>query len=62
MTRVTDIAKRPIPLQLGDLKREEAYLEQYGWTVTGEAQRECMKRLKTVRHRIALIEGNTDAR
>lgn len=58
MTRVTDIAKRPIPLQLGDLKTELAWLQQLGWLLMGEQQRRCRERIETVKRRIALIENN----
>ena len=57
-----DLAKRPIPLQLGDLKTELAWLQQLGWLLMGEDQRRCRERIEIVKKRIALIEGNTDAR
>lgn len=58
MTRVTDIAKRPIPLQLGDLKTELEMLKLVGWQLSGEQQRRCRERIEIVKRRIALIENN----
>lgn len=57
-----DLAHRPIPLQLGDLKLELQWLQQLGWLLMGDDQRRCRERIEIVKKRIALIEGNTDAR